>query len=813
MTISSTTLVVTTTLDQNNGNLSDGLSLREAILIANANPDTAYTIQLQGGLTYNLTLNGTREDKSQKGDLDLLPRNQPVCIEAFGAGQATINGATLTERDRVLDVKGAHLIIDGVVITGGYSSGIWGGGLRVVGGRLELYNSGIIDNYADNDGGGLFANKSEVYIYRSLIKGNVTGGSSSDGGGISNTTSIMTIVNSTLSENEVGFGGGSAGGAIHNFGGVLPGQTSYLVVLNSTLNNNRGRGSAISNDSNASSLVVNTTISGNTGTSVYIETGTHEFINTTITQNSQQSGNNRAAGIRHRDTKGGTVTLRNTIVSDNINASGNAWGSNLEGAFIGDGNNLIGDLLGATGTIGAGTDIIAANPQLGPLQDNGGPTRTHAPLPDSPAIDGGNDAFLPNDILDLDGDGNTAEKLPLDQRGLDFNRVAGLRVDIGAVETNTPLPPVLLPEFTIAATEAVLPEGNETGAVLTFTVTRSVNLSEVNTVDWSVSGLDVNELDFIGAVLPSGTLTFNPGEETQVISVNIQGDLEVEADENFTVTLSDASNNGVITTAAATGTILNDDTSSTITFTGTTSSTITFTGTSGKDTLNGTTGSDILIGLAGNDTYIVNHVGDVVVENPNEGTDTVKASISYTLLDNVENLTLTRAANLNGTGNSLNNKIVGNMGNNILNGGPGADTLTGKAGADIFVLRFGESQLGTIDRITDFAIDVDKIDLLTQGGARLTPATFTRAADSETTKVSSIINNIFADADGAMAGNQPLEINSAVLVKVNNANTTYLIVNDETPGFQSASDLVINLTGLTGAFPALGTIHVNTLFV
>jgi len=52
MTISSTTLVVTTTLDQNNGNLSDGLSLREAILIANANPDTAYTIQLQGGLTY-----------------------------------------------------------------------------------------------------------------------------------------------------------------------------------------------------------------------------------------------------------------------------------------------------------------------------------------------------------------------------------------------------------------------------------------------------------------------------------------------------------------------------------------------------------------------------------------------------------------------------------------------------------------------------------------------------------------------------------------------------------------------------------------
>lgn len=139
--------------------------------------------------------------------------------------------------------------------------------------------------------------------------------------------------------------------------------------------------------------------------------------------------------MRHRDIKGGTVTLRNTIVAGNTNASGNAWGSNLGGAFIGNGNNVIGDLLGATGAIGMGTDIIAANPQLGPLQNNGGPTRTHAPLPGSPAIDCGNNAFLPTDTFDLDGDGNTAEKLPLDQRGLGFNRVAGLRVDIGAVET------------------------------------------------------------------------------------------------------------------------------------------------------------------------------------------------------------------------------------------------------------------------------------------------------------------------------------------------------------------------------------------
>src|SRR6185369_14070115 len=110
------------------------------------------------------------------------------------------------------------------------------------------------------------------------------------------------------------------------------------------------------------------------------------------------------------------------------------------------------------------------------------------------------------------------------------------------------------------------------------------------------------------------------------------------------------------------------------------------TGNAAANLIDGGAGDDSLIGGAGDDTYVVDNAGDAVTENAAEGTDTVNASVSYTLAANVENLTLTGVAAINGTGNADNNVITGNAAANLLDGGAGADSLIGGAGDDTYVV-------------------------------------------------------------------------------------------------------------------------------
>lgn len=145
----------------------------------------------------------------------------------------------------------------------------------------------------------------------------------------------------------------------------------------------------------------------------------------------------------------------------------------------------------------------------------------------------------------------------------------------------------------------------------------------------------------------------------------------------------------------------------------------------GNDTLDGKAGADTMSGRLGYDSYVVDNVGDTVIEYSNEGTDSINSSVTYTLPTNVENLLLIGGAAINGTGNAMANSMIGNSvnnqlngggGNDILNGGAGNDVLTGGTGYDVFRFTTG----GQADTITDFDVPTDTIQLENSVFAALT---------------------------------------------------------------------------------------------
>jgi len=417
------TITVTTTNDELN---NDGdCSLREAIRAANTNGamdacpagSGADTINLPSG-TYTLSITGMNEEAGLTGDLDIA---SGLTLAGAGTTSTIVDGNGI---DRVFDITGAYVVnfSNVTVRNGNVGSGANGGGFYNYGtltlnnvivsnnhahdggglinvGIAVLANSKVIDNTVSDSGGGI-RNDITMTISNSFVGNNIA---SAFGGGVSN-GGTLTIIDSTINNNTaITFGGGG----IYNYG--------ILTVNNSTVGANSGSdyGGGINN---VSSLTLNnSTVSGNTisarGGGIYnaLLSFSMALNNSTISDNSASQG----GGI-YNDRVG---TLRNTIVANSI--SGGDCFSNNSQSILNNISSIIEDnSCGFTG---------GSDPLLGPLADNGGPTQTHALLPDSPAIDAGNNVTCTT----------------TDQRGVarpvDGDQNGSAVCDIGAYEYNPPL--------------------------------------------------------------------------------------------------------------------------------------------------------------------------------------------------------------------------------------------------------------------------------------------------------------------------------------------------------------------------------------
>jgi hypothetical protein len=283
-------------------------------------------------------------------------------------GTLTLSNCTITGNTATLPgssggglaVAAGTVNINDSTISG--NAAVYGAGIANLEGTLTISNSTISANSAVREGGGIFSNGDTLTISNSTISGNSAGRS---GGGIENGGGALAISNSTISGNS----------AVRVGGGILSGGT--LTINNSTISGNSTSDSGGGIFSSGSATLVNLTIAGN-----HCDSG-----------NTGDAGR-VGGGIC---VNAGTLTLSNSLVAGNFKGSGSSSANDIAGAVDpSSGFNLIGT--GGSGGLinGVNNNLVGvANPGLGPLGNNGGPTQTMALLPGSPAIDAGNPASAP----------------------------------------------------------------------------------------------------------------------------------------------------------------------------------------------------------------------------------------------------------------------------------------------------------------------------------------------------------------------------------------------------------------------------------
>lgn len=347
----------------------------------------------------------------------------------------------------------------------------------------------------------------------------LSNGKSVLGGAILNDAGKLTLTDSTVSSNSAS----EDGGGIFNFRGTT-------TLTSSTLSSNSasGYGGGIYNYLDSTLTLTNSTLSSNSAQRV--AGGIYTSGRTTLT-NSTIDANERVGVV----SSSGTVEAGNTIITNNAPYSTFPQ-PDVRGAFSSRGHNLIGSNEGSSGFTNGqngdqvGTSASPLDPKLGPLQDNGGPTKTLEPLPGSPAIDAGDDSL--------------AASLSTDQRGDGYPRKRYAAVDIGAFEVQVGHPRISLPGSAIDYTENDPATVLDSGATLTdidspqsfdggqLTVSFSQNGEADDRLEIRNEGSGTDDIGVTGnSVTYGGTVigTLSGGVGTQPLEVDLNDDATLEA--------------------------------------------------------------------------------------------------------------------------------------------------------------------------------------------------------------------------------------------------------------------------------------------